>query len=165
MPLRFLLYIADLYSVLTKDENEYGTRQIPLPALRFLVFYNGREEAPGEQTLRLSASFLVPEEELALELIVQVLNINAGYNKGLLSACRELGDYAEFVGRIRKYERSLPLETAVEKAIEECIHEGILQEFLEKNRAEVKKVSIYEYDAGGIIGLNQEKPNKVEGLH
>ena len=38
------------------------------------------------------------------------------------------------------------LSETVELAITECIREGILKEFLEKNRAEVKKVSIYEYD-------------------
>ena len=33
-----------------------------------------------------------------------------------------------------------------ERAITECISEGILAEFLRKNRAEVVKVSIFEYD-------------------
>ena len=40
----------------------------------------------------------------------------------------------------------MPLADAVERAITECIREGILKEFLEKNRAEAKKMSIYEYD-------------------
>ena len=35
---------------------------------------------------------------------------------------------------------------AVEKAIDECIKKGILAEFLRKNRAEVLRVSIFEYD-------------------
>ena len=39
-----------------------------------------------------------------------------------------------------------PLDEAVERAITECISEGILAEFLRKNRAEVVKVSIFEYD-------------------
>ena len=34
----------------------------------------------------------------------------------------------------------------VEKAIDECIKNGILAEFLRKNRAEVLRVSIFEYD-------------------
>ena len=33
-----------------------------------------------------------------------------------------------------------------ERAITECISEGILADFLRKNRAEVVKVSIFEYD-------------------
>lgn len=32
MPLRFLMYVADLYSVLVKDKNQYGTKLITLPA-------------------------------------------------------------------------------------------------------------------------------------
>ena len=40
----------------------------------------------------------------------------------------------------------MPLDEAVERAITECISEGILADFLRKNRAEAKKVSIYEYD-------------------
>ena len=40
----------------------------------------------------------------------------------------------------------MSLDEAVERAITECISEGILADFLRKNRAEAKKVSIYEYD-------------------
>lgn len=40
----------------------------------------------------------------------------------------------------------MPLEDAVERAINECIREGILADFLSKNKAEAKKMSIYEYD-------------------
>lgn len=37
-------------------------------------------------------------------------------------------------------------DEAVERAITECIQEGILADFLSRNRSEAKKVSIYEYD-------------------
>ena len=40
----------------------------------------------------------------------------------------------------------IPLKEAVTRAVDECIEEGILAEFLVKNKAEVIKVSIYEYD-------------------
>ena len=40
----------------------------------------------------------------------------------------------------------MQLETAVKKAVDECIQEEILEEFLRKNRAEVIAVSIFEYD-------------------
>lgn len=44
------------------------------------------------------------------------------------------------------YNSNIPLEEAVTRAVDECIEEGILAEFLVKNKAEVIKVSIYEYD-------------------
>ena len=40
----------------------------------------------------------------------------------------------------------MPLAKAVEKAVDYCIAEGILADFLRKNRAEAIKMSIYEYD-------------------
>ena len=64
----------------------------------------------------------------------------------LMNSCRVLWEYAQYVARVRKYVSEMPLEEAVERAIMECIREGILAEFLEKNRAEVVKVSIFEYD-------------------
>lgn len=38
------------------------------------------------------------------------------------------------------------LDAAVSLAVKECIREGILSDFLRQNRAEVEKVSIFEYD-------------------
>ena len=64
----------------------------------------------------------------------------------LMNSCRVLWEYAQYVARVRKYVSEMPLEEAVERAVMECIREGILAEFLEKNRAEVVKVSIFEYD-------------------
>ena len=64
----------------------------------------------------------------------------------MLSACKTLREYAEYVERVRKYVRNMELEETVDQAITECIQEGILSEFLKKNRAEAKSVSIYEYD-------------------
>ena len=40
----------------------------------------------------------------------------------------------------------MELRSAVERAVNECISENILKDFLEKNRAEAIHVSIYEYD-------------------
>ena len=75
-----------------------------------------------------------------------MLNINKGHNRKLMETCRTLHDYAEYTDRVRKYAAEMNLDEAVERAITECISEGILEEFLRKNRAEAKKVSIYEYD-------------------
>ena len=40
----------------------------------------------------------------------------------------------------------MPLDQAVEYAVDECIKENILADFLRKNRAEVISMSIFEYD-------------------
>lgn len=146
LPLRFLMYISDIYSEITREENLYGTRLIPIPTPQFVVFYNGEQEQPERWVLKLSDAYMVKEEEVSLEVKVLMLNINKGHNEGLLSACKTLREYAEYVFRVRKKAKEMELEEAVEQAITECIREGILAEFLKKNRAEAKSVSIYEYD-------------------
>ena len=96
--------------------------------------------------LRLSDAFENPTQDPALELKVTMLNINAGHNEELMNNCPVLWEYAQYVARVRKYAAELSLNEAVELAITECISEGILAEFLQHNRAEVYKVSIFEYD-------------------
>ena len=73
-------------------------------------------------------------------------NINYGCNEEIMDACKILKEYAMYVERVKFYARQLPLAEAVEKAVDECIEEGIMSDFLRKNRAEAIKVSIYEYD-------------------
>ena len=51
--------------------------------------------------------------------------------------CKTLSDYVEYTSRVREYAKELSIEEAVERAITECIKEGILAEFLKKNRAEI----------------------------
>ena len=146
LPVRYLLYVADVYSDYTKDMNLYGTRAVKLPTPKFVIFYNGQEEQPDRKELKLSELFATPDSEPSLELTAVMLNINKGHNKKLMETCRTLHDYAEYTARVREYAAVMILDEAVERAITECINEGILADFLKKNRAEAKKVSIYEYD-------------------
>ena len=52
------------------------------------------------------------------------------------------------------------MKEAVERAVTECIDEGILADFLQKNRAEVVKVSLYEFDMENFLRI--EKENNIE---
>ena len=146
LPVRYLLYVADVYSDYTKDMNLYGTKAVKLPTPRFVIFYNGQAEQPDRKELKLSELFSIPDADPSLELKAVMLNINKGHNRKLMETCRTLQDYAEYTFRVREYAAEMPLDLAVEQAITECIREGILADFLRKNRAEAKKVSIYEYD-------------------
>ena len=162
MPLRDLLYVADEFSDLTKDMNLYSSRRIRIPSPHFFVFYNGEEERPDREVLRLSDMYYKKEEDPSLELKAVVLNINKGHNPELMETCRTLREYAEYTDLVRRYAKETPLEEAVERAITECIREGILEDFLRKNRAEAMKVSIYEYDAQKHIEMEREE-NYKEG--
>ena len=146
LPVRYLLYVADVYSDYTKDMNLYGSRAVQLPTPKFVIFYNGEAEQPDRKELKLSELFTIPETDPSLELKAVMLNINKGHNRKLMETCKTLQDYAEYTSRVRTYAAEMSLDEAVERAITECIREGILADFLRKNRAEAKKVSVYEYD-------------------
>ena len=146
LPLRYLFYVSDLYSKMTKDCNLYGSRRIMLPSPRFLIFYNGREERPEREILELADAFETQEEEPWLNLKAVLLNINPGYNNDIVNACKTLSDYVTYTSRVREYAELVDIEEAVERGITECIAEGILADFLTRYRNEAKKMSIYEYD-------------------
>ena len=146
LPLRFLFYVSDLYSAIVKDSNLYGTKVVEIPAPKFIIFYNGMDECSDKQEMKLSTSYSVQDKKPSLELKATLLNINPGHNKKLMKACKTLKDYSEYVSRVRHYAQDMDISDAVEQAITECIKEGILADFLMKNRAEAKKMSIYEYD-------------------
>lgn len=49
-----------------------------------------------------------------------------------------LKEYAQYVAKVRRYTAEMELDAAVKRAVEECIAEGILEDFLRENRAEVE---------------------------
>ena len=64
-----------------------------------------------------------------------------------MERCRTLREYSEFVSRIRKYAvGETAIGEAVDRAVTECIEEGILADFLRAQRAEVIAMSIFEYN-------------------
>ena len=146
MPLRDLFYVADILQKRTYDKDLYGSKLIRIPSSRFVVFYNGTEPRPERQTLRLSDAYEKKQDTPELELTVTMYNINYGCNEEIMDTCRTLKEYAMYVEQIRTYAKQMPLAEAVENAVDKCITEGILADFLRNNRAEAIKVSIYEYD-------------------
>ena len=146
MPLRNLAYVACVYMAYVFGDNLYGRKLIKIPEPRFVVFYNGTDKMPEQSVLRLSDAYENYSENPDLELKVTMLNINSDHNFELLKNCHVLWEYSQYVTRVRKYATMMSLNDAVNLAITECIQEGILTEFLSHNRAEVLKVSIFEYD-------------------
>lgn len=121
------------------------SRQIKIPTPHYVVFYNGTERKEQEFTQRLSDAY-EDDSEGCMELIVKTININYGYNQELMSKCKSLADYAYFVAEIRKNLEHMPLQEAVEQAVNVCIEKDILKDFLLEQKSEVIAMSIYEYN-------------------
>lgn len=148
MPLRDLFYVSKEYEKMVLTKTLYSSRKVMIPAPHFVVFYNGMKKQPEREMLKLSNLYQIPEEEPMLELQVEMLNINDGNNEELKASCQTLKEYMQYVNCVRQYayQEKLNLSEAVELAVTECIKEGILTDFLQKNRAEVVKMSIFEFD-------------------
>ena len=131
--------------------------KIPVP--HFVVFYNGKEEAPEQYDLRLSDAFEQETEYPEIELVCRVYNINKGKNAQLLSKCRTLREYMYFVDMVRKNnEISGNLEDAIRQAIDHCIAlDYTFERRLEMQRAEA-------IEDGQKIGKEIGKEEKLSEL-
>ena len=88
--------------------------------------------------LRLSEAYAKSTDKPELELYCTVYNINPDKDNGLLKQCKVLGEYTQFEEIVRKYEHD-DEEAPVEMAIDHCIKNHILEDFLRERRAEVLK--------------------------
>lgn len=148
MPLRDLLHFASIIQKRIKAQKRdiYGGRILKIPVPHFVVFYNGKEDAPDQYDLRLSDAFEKETENPEIELVCHVYNINNGKNVPLLSKCQTLREYMYFVDMVRKNnEISGNLEDAIEKAINQCMEENVLRDFLAQHREEVMHVMTLDY--------------------
>ena len=154
MPLRGLLYFAQLYHkfIKTRRLNIYSSKLQKIPVPHYVVFYNGTKEEPDEKILLLSEAFQREDDHMhihgCLECEVRMLNINYGHNKELMEKCRRLEEYSIFVSKVRDYAKCYPerLDMAITKAIDDCIADNILKEFLIERKGEVLEMVLYSFD-------------------
>jgi hypothetical protein len=140
-PLRCIMYLGRLW---TKEfvgkRSLYSSKTISLPVPRCVVFYNGTEKEEEECVLCLCDAF--PEDKRAeadVEVKVHLLNVNMGSERKLMDACRPMYEYAWFVSSIRENMRTMEIEAAVNKALDEMPEDFGIREFLIRNREEVQR--------------------------
>jgi hypothetical protein len=150
-----------------KDYNMYGSRRIPVPTPKFVVFYNGTEKRPAREVIRLSDSYEHKCEDYDLDLVCTVYNINPGCNDEMQKNSKVLLGYTTFVEKVRTYERKMDsLEKAINQAIDECIRENILAEFFTKRRAEVLEMAVHDFTFERQLKLtarDSREEGRIEG--
>ena len=147
MPLRGLIYYAHNIDgiIRSQDVTLYGTKRIMLPTPGYYVFYNGLEAAPARQDLKLSDAFQIPVE--GYEWTAHVLNVNAKENEGLLKKCLVLEGYVTLVRYVQENQAAkMRMFDALDKAVQRCINENVLKEYLLKKRSEVMLMLLTEFN-------------------
>ena len=149
MPLRGLIYFGSMYGKYIKQnhKNIYGESLIKIPCPKYCVFYNGTKDRPAVEKIRLSSAFESKDDSGDFEWTATMYNLNSGKNEELLRKCRVLSEYMSFVNAVRKnYEEGMDAEVAVDRAVTECIQNGILADYLRGHRAEVIAMILTEFD-------------------
>lgn len=163
MPVRKLMYAARLYDkyIHMNRLNIYSTRQIHLPVPKLVTFYNGKEERE-DSILELKDAFRKEDGqpidvESDIQVRVRMININYGKNKELMSACRPLLEYAWFIEEIRRNNKRMEIEAAVDSALDAMPEDFSIKKLLIANKAEVKQMCITEYDEAETMAQFREE--------
>ena len=161
MPVRELMYLGKIYDkyIHQRRAHIYGSKLIPLPVPKLVVFYNGRDDKEDDSILKLSDAF--PDDaggvEPDVEVRVRMLNINQDHNRQLMDACKPLSEYAWFVQKIRDHLESHVIEEAVDMAVDEMPDDFQIRDFLIGNRAEVKNMCLTEYNEEETMQMFKEE--------
>ena len=141
-----MYYARNLEGIMGEEIRKlYRKTLVRIPAPDYYVLYNGTDEVPEKFDLRLSDAFIVPIQ--GYEFTAHMININTPHNKELLEKCPALKGYATLVKYARDNKKDgLNNEEAIDRAIERCISEGILKDYLMKRRAEAKRMFLTEFD-------------------
>lgn len=150
IPIRMLIYISELINKIVPRKQLYRETAVKIPAPRFVVFYNGINDAPLETELKLSDQYTTEQTDPDLELKVAVYNINTKKGSELLKRSRTLREYMIFVDRaqavLNEAKDELEKRQALGRVIDDCVSEGILTELLRERREEIIVTSILNYD-------------------
>lgn len=158
MPLRSAIYYGRTMERLIPPRDIYKTRQIMIPTPEFYCFYNGTRKQPAEQILRLSDAYLESTENPMLELTVKMININLSAGHPLLEKCHAMYEYASFIQKIREYmEQELGRSQAIEEAMNDCLENGIMVDFIHEHGSEVINMLFTEFNMEDALEVRGEE--------
>ena len=160
MPLRCLEYISRLYETLFESKEKYSRKLLTIPTPEFYVFYNGQEPYACDKILKLSDAFIERTTKAHLELTVEVININRQNHHPVVKKCKTMKEYSIFVETVRKW-KQIDAQNGFEKAIEECIKNDILREYLQRKSKEVLNMLIGEYDYETDIAVQRAEEREM----
>ena len=109
---------------------------IKFPKPKFYVLYDGNKDEPLKYEMKLSDAF--DGDSSSLELIVTSFNINYGLSQPLLEKCQYLKDYSRLIGQVKEgLSNKLSLHEAIIKAVDYCINNNVMKEYLTQHEKEV----------------------------
>lgn len=145
IPLRLLGYSTDTYTKIIDTDRLYSSTQVKLPTPVFYVFYTGNEPW-NVKTLSLADSFIDPPPENSLNLVVKLVNLRYNKDNEILNRSKTLMGYSKLVTYVKEdLSEGKSLRDSIRAAVQRCICEGHLVDFLKKHGEEIEKMKFYEF--------------------
>lgn len=149
IPIRTLLYVIRAYEKWLSGEyggtkwDLHSKKKIPLPQPKIFVIYTGTEERPPIETLSL---FDNSTENPVVQCQVTCYNLNKYEQFGQLQLSKTLMEYQFLITTIKKFHKvENDLQTAIQKAVELCLKQGKLSNYLMQRKSEVIDMLALEY--------------------
>ena len=87
----------------------------------------------------------------------------SGKNSKLLNSCKTLGDYAILVSKIRGFmQQTEDLAQAIRLAVDSCIEQDCLRDFLIRNRVEVESMLLSEGTVEEYVDSMYEEIDRIK---
>ncbi|MCI5688784.1 MAG: hypothetical protein MR303_09925 [Emergencia sp.] len=168
IPLRMLRYVSNNIITLMDSKTLFRQGQVKIPTPQFFVIYTGSEPWNVDE-LRLSSSFVGEPKENSIELVVKVIKVV--YNEGeeeearknpVLQRSAKLREYGILVRYVKEgLAAGKDRKEAVDTAIERCLKENILADFLRTHSAEVEKMAWQSITMEEFIEIRAEEAAEI----
>ena len=167
MPYRMLGYTARTFERMYRNVNFFSTKQQKLIVPEFYVLFNGTPALPDESVIRLSDSYITALPENSAEIVVKILDDGYNKDKEILKRSPTLHDYSRFIQIVRETMagRSDKDAAAIE-AVQKCLDEGILTDFLKLYGSEAVNMAFTEFNYEEYIEQIKKdfyEDGKIEG--
>lgn len=135
---RFIYYLSQILKNIANNKKFPDmTKSFSLPSSHCCTFFYGDKNEPFVKELKLSDSFCNYDNH-SMELIITAYNINPETNQPLFKKCSYLQDYGRLIAKIKEeIDLGLDNHSAISKAIDFCLENNFMKNYLEKNPKEV----------------------------
>ncbi|MDR0397054.1 MAG: hypothetical protein LBH66_07105 [Oscillospiraceae bacterium] len=165
---RFISYYGRILEGMVSRKQTYRQGTLKLARPVFVVLYNGIDPYPARSVLKLSRSYKEPAAQLEIDSFIElqavVVNIHAPENEELIRKSPHLFGYVEVVRRGRDYHaQGMSVQDSVRKAIQECIDEGIIADYLRRHASEVIGMLTEQFNLDDALSA-RHADGKDEGI-
>lgn len=169
IPYRLLGYTSRSLDQILAEADIYARKAVQIPPMEYYVFYSGHTPW-NKKYLRLSENYMETPSINSMELVAKVISLWYDEDREMNEVLRRsptLRGYQTLVQYVEKeIAKTRNLDLAIAHAVDRCIREGYLRDFLTKYKTEVEKMILggrTQEDWIRVVKKNERAEGKREG--